>query len=199
MLETVKCIKTALILLFLLTVLTGLIYPVTVTALAQLLFPYRANGSIITREGKKIGSELIGQLFTDPKYFWGRPSATQPFPCNALSSSGSNLGPLSTGLLEQIKIRSENLRAYHILSDNIPVDLVAASGSGLDPEISPYAAFFQVQRIAKIRGIAEDRIRMLIEAKIKYRLFGILGEPRINVLQLNLALDDLSQTSIRNE
>lgn len=196
----VKEIKTALLLLVLFSILTGLIYPLAVTIMSQLIFPWRTHGSLIEINGKKVGSALIGQSFTDAKYFWGRPSATTPFPYNAESSNGSNLGPSNPDLLSAVKTRIDTL--LKIDSDNknvIPIDLVTASGSGLDPEISPAAAFYQVSRIAKSRGIAENEIQNLIKQLIKNRDLGILGEPRVKVLELNLALDNLSQpTRIQN-
>lgn len=194
--EIFKQLKTALILLMLFTLLTGFIYPMIVTGIAQLCFSWRASGSLIDQDGKIIGSELIGQAFTDPNYFWGRPSATMPFPYNAQSSSGSNLGPSNPNFLVTVKNRVANLRASDSQNhDLIPVDLVTASGSGLDPEISPLAAYYQAHRIAKVRGLSEDQILTLIDKAIKKRFLGIFGESRVNVLQLNLALDNLSKHS----
>jgi len=192
--KAIKKIKTALIMLMLFTVLTGLIYPAVVTCLAQLFFPWQANGSFIESNGKMVGSLLIGQSFANPKYFYGRPSATTPFPFNAESSSGSNLGPSNPDFLTTVKTRVANLQKENSgVHQLIPVDLVAASGSGLDPEISPLAAFYQVPRIAKIRRMTEDSIRKLVSDSIQNRTLGILGEPRVNVLQLNLALDNLKK------
>lgn len=191
--SAIKQIKTASILLLLLTILTGLIYPAIVTGLAQLLFPWRANGSLMEENGKTIGSLLIGQSFTEPKYFWGRPSATMPFSYNAANSSGSNLGPTNPDLLTAIKARAANLHQSDSQNNNllIPIDLVTASASGLDPDISPAAAFYQVPRIAEARNISAKDIQLLIEKLTINRTAGILGEPRLNVLELNLALDDL--------
>lgn len=191
--NTLKQIKTAFLLLIFFTVLTGIIYPLVVTGVAQLFFPWRANGSFIVENNQPIGSELIGQQFTDPKYFWGRPSATSPFPYNAASSSGSNLGPSNPNLFATVKERITNLKNADPQNQNlIPVDLVTASASGLDPEISPQAAFYQISRIAKARGLPKNEIQSLVLNSIKYRTLGILGEPRTNVLQLNLALDQLA-------
>ncbi len=185
----IKQIRTAVILLILFSILTGLIYPLVVTGLAQLLFPWQANGSIIQQNGKVVGSALIGQAFTDPKYFWSRPSATTPFSYNAENSSGSNLGPSNPDFLSAVRERVANLHKADPQNQNlIPVDLVTASGSGLDPEISPVAAFYQAHRIAVARGLPEKDIHELIEGLIKKRTFRILGEPRVNVLELNLAL-----------
>ena len=193
--KAIRKIKTSLILLMLFTVLTGLIYPAVVTCLAQLFFPWQANGSFIENKGKVVGSLLIGQSFTNPKYFYGRPSATTPFPFNAESSSGSNLGPSNPELLTAVKARVANLQKENSgMHPLIPVDLVTASGSGLDPEISPLAAFYQVPRIAKARRMAESGISKLVSDLIQNRTLGILGEPRVNVLQLNLALDNLKNS-----
>ena len=189
--ETINQLKIAFILLILFTVLTGLIYPSIVTGIAQLLFPWKANGSFIEHNNKTVGSQLIGQSFSDPKYFWGRASATTPFPYNAASSSGSNLAPSNPELLTKIKARVTQLReADPQNSSRIPVDLATASGSGLDPEISPLAAFYQASRIAKARGRSEKEIQQLINENIHHRSLGILGEPRVNVLQLNIALNN---------
>jgi K+-transporting ATPase ATPase C chain len=189
-----KQLKTGFILLIFFSILTGLIYPAVIAGIAQLLFPWRANGSLIAQNNKIIGSELIGQSFTDTKYFWSRPSATTPFPYNAAASSGSNLGPTNPDFLASIKSRVENLQQSNSQQQQnlIPVDLVTASGSGLDPDISPAAAFYQVARIAKVRNIPEKNIQELITKLMIPRVLGILGEPRVNVLQLNLALDNLT-------
>ncbi len=185
-------LTTAFYLLILLTILTGVLYPLTITALAQLFFPNEANGSIIEKNGIKIGSALIGQNFSSPKYFWGRKSVTLPFPYNGEASSGSNSGPSNITFLDIIKKRVDEIKGNDLLnSDLIPVDLVTASGSGLDPEISPYAALYQVKRVAVARNISEDKIRDLIYLNIIERSLYLFGEPRINVLQLNLALDNL--------
>lgn len=197
--SSIKQIKTAFMLLILFSILTGLIYPAVVTGLAQLLFSWRANGSIMQQNNKIIGSELIGQSFSDPKYFWSRPSATTPFPYNAENSSGSNLGPSNPDFLATVKDRVANLRKADPQNKNlIPVDLVTASGSGLDPEISPLAAFYQVHRVAIARGVSETEIQILIKNRIKNRFLKILGEPRVNVLELNLALDNLESSNVKS-
>lgn len=183
-------IRPALAMLFVLTLVTGVVYPLIVTGLAQMMFPHQANGSLILREGKVIGSELIGQHFDDPKYFWSRPSATSPFPYNAAASSGSNLGPTNPALIEAIKKRVAALRAADPGNEApVPGDLVTASGSGLDPHISPAAALYQADRVARTRGLEERQVRDLIARYTDGRQFGLLGEPRVNVLKLNLALD----------
>jgi len=183
-------IRPAIVLLVVLSVLTGLAYPALVTAIAQVAFPFQANGSLITRDGKVVGSALIGQPFDDPKYFWGRPSATSPFPYNAAASSGSNLGPTNPALLDAVKGRVEALRAADPSNRGpVPVDLVTASASGLDPHISPAAALYQVPRVAKARKLDTAVVRTLVERHIEGRTFGVLGEPRVNVLALNLSLD----------
>lgn len=185
-------LRSALTLLALLTVLTGLVYPLIVTGVAQLLFPARAGGSILVRDGHAVGSALIGQSFSDPRHFWGRPSATTPQPYNGTASTGSNLGPLNSALLDAVKERLKALRAADPGSDApVPVDLVTASGSGLDPQISVAAAYYQAARVARARGLPEARVRALIAAHTEGRLLGVLGEPRVNVLELNLALDAL--------
>ncbi|HTP42410.1 MAG TPA: potassium-transporting ATPase subunit KdpC [Nitrospiria bacterium] len=185
-------LRAAILSLIILTIITGLLYPLAVTGVAQLLFPRQANGTLIVQNGQAVGSELIGQPFDDPKYFWGRLSATSPYPYNGASSSGSNLGPTNDALSKAVKDRVDALHAAD--PDNTspaPVDLVTASGSGLDPHISPAAADYQVHRVAKIRGLDETKIRALVEAHTEGRQFGFLGEPRVNVLELNLALDGL--------
>ena len=185
--------RPALTMLLILTVLTGLVYPLAITGMAQLFFPEQANGSLIVRDGKVIGSKLIGQYFDKPEYFWSRPSATSPFPYNAAASGGSNLGPTNQALIEAVKARVAALRTADPGNDlPIPVDLVTASGSGLDPHISPAAALYQVKRVARARDVDENRIRGLIARHTEGRQFGLLGEPRVNVLELNLALDALS-------
>jgi potassium-transporting ATPase KdpC subunit len=180
----------ALRMLVVLSVLTGVIYPYVVTGIAQLAFPLTANGSLISGDGKTLGSDLIGQPFDDPKYFWSRPSATSPQPYNAGASSGSNQGPRNPALADAVKDRIKALRDAD--PDNkapVPVDLVTASGSGLDPDISVAAALYQLHRVAKARGMPEDKVRALVDQSTLGRTFGILGEPRVNVLELNLALD----------
>ena len=190
--EVLGQIKTAFILLALMTLITGLLYPLVVTALAALFFPWQANGSLIEQNGKPIGSLLIGQNFTSANYFWGRPSATTPFPYNGKASSGSNSGPSNLVFLETVKERVGHLKQIESQNSlSIPVDLVTASGSGLDPDISPLAAFYQASRIAAARNIPKTEIQALIQRQIKNRTYGLLGEPRVNVLQLNLALDNL--------
>lgn len=186
-------LRPALMMLLILTVLTGVMYPLAVTGLAQLLFPTQANGSLMTRDGKVIGSELIGQYFDEPKYFWGRPSATSPYPYNAAASSGSNLGPTNPVLIEAVKRRVGALRAADPGNEApVPVDLVTASGSGLDPHISPAAALYQVHRVARVRGVQESQVKDLVALHTEGRQFGLLGEPRVNVLKLNLALDTVT-------
>jgi K+-transporting ATPase ATPase C chain len=185
-------LRPALTMLLLLTVLTGLVYPLAVTGLAQMFFPDQANGSLIVRENKVIGSKLIGQYFDKPEYFWSRPSATSPFAYNAAASGGSNLGPTNPLLIEAVKARIVALRAADPGHDlPIPVDLVTASGSGLDPHISPAAALFQVKRVARARNLDETTVYKLVGQHTEERQFGVLGERRVNVLQLNLALDAL--------
>jgi K+-transporting ATPase ATPase C chain len=174
------------------TVLTGLLYPLVVTGIAQLAFPHQANGSLIVVNGKTVGSTLIGQQFTAPKYFWGRLSATGPYPYNAASSSGSNLGPSNPALLDEVKARIAALKAADPGNTQpIPVDLVTSSGSGLDPDISVAAALYQLPRVARVRGLNESAVRALVDQYTQGRTLGFLGEPRVNVLQLNLALDAL--------
>jgi K+-transporting ATPase ATPase C chain len=185
-----KQLRIAVLSTLVLTVITGLIYPFAITGLAQLLFPKQANGSLIYKDGKAVGSSLIGQPFDDPKYFWSRLSATSPVPYNAASSSGSNLGPTNPALLKAVQDRVDALRKAD--PDNkqpIPVDLATASGSGLDPHISPAAAEYQVGRVAKVRGLPEMAVRGLIQKHTQGRFLGLLGEPGVNVLELNLDLD----------
>jgi K+-transporting ATPase ATPase C chain len=192
-------IRPAIVLLAGLSLITGLAYPLAITGLAQVLFPHQANGSLIEQDGKVIGSALIGQQFQDDKYFHGRPSATVkpdpddasktvPEPYNAANSAGSNLGPTSKALAERAKDDVGKLRAENP-NARVPIDLVTTTASGLDPHISPEAAFFQVPRVAKARNMPEDRVRQLVGRHVEGRLFGFLGEPRVNVLALNLALD----------
>lgn len=183
-------LRPAITLLLALTIVTGVLYPLAVTGLAQLIFPSRANGSLIVRDGKAIGSDLIGQPFSDPKYFWGRPSATAPFANNSLSSGGSNLGPTNSALTDAVKQRIDALHAADPGNQTaIPVDLVTASGSGLDPHISPAAAQYQLARVARARGRSEHEIAQLVAQATENRQLGLLGEARVNVLRLNLLLD----------
>ncbi|HEY5145281.1 MAG TPA: potassium-transporting ATPase subunit KdpC [Polyangiaceae bacterium] len=191
-------LRPALVSLAALTVITGLAYPLLVTGVAQAAFPHQANGSIIVQDGKEVGSHLIGQSFDAPKYFWGRLSATadsngKALAYNAGSSVASNLGPTNPALIDEVKGRVDALHAADPDNDTpIPVDLVTSSGSGLDPEISPAAAAYQVHRVAKARGLDDGRVRALVEAHTEARQLGILGEARVNVLELNLALDGLA-------
>ncbi|MFO1372293.1 MAG: potassium-transporting ATPase subunit KdpC [Candidatus Competibacteraceae bacterium] len=185
-------IRPAVTLFILLSAVTGLIYPLLVAGIGQAAFPAQAAGSLIERDGEPVGSRLIGQNFTDPKYFWGRPSATTPQPYNAAASGGSNLGPLNPALKEAVESR---IKALHAADPGntapIPVDLVTASASGLDPHISPAAAEYQVTRVARARGLTPEVLRNLVTQQTEDRQWGILGEPRVNVLELNLALDGL--------
>jgi potassium-transporting ATPase KdpC subunit len=194
----IKQLRASIIMLAVLTVVTGLLYPFAMTVLAQAMFPYQANGSLIMQNGKAVGSTLIGQNFDDPKYFWGRLSATAPVPYTAFNantltgSSGSNYGPLNPALIDAVKARIDALKAAD--PDNtapIPVDLVTSSGSGLDPHISPAAAQYQVKRVAKARGLDVATVQKLVDENTEGRTLGFLGEPRVNVLRLNLALDTL--------
>ena len=183
-------LKPALLMLVVFTLLTGLLYPLVVTGVSQVIFSHRANGSLIERDGKAIGSELIGQPFSRPKYFWSRPSATSPYPYNAASSSGSNQGPTNPALTDAVTARVKALRDAD--PDNkapVPVDLVTASASGLDPHISPAAAEYQINRVAKARGMDSSRVRELVAQYTEGRQLGFLGEAGVNVLKLNLALD----------
>jgi K+-transporting ATPase ATPase C chain len=196
-----KQIRPAIVLLIGLAVITGLVYPLAITGIAGVVFPSQTQGSLIERNGTVVGSALIGQQFKDDKYFHGRPSATTTpdpkdpsksvdAPYNAANSGGSNMGPTSKALAERVKGEVDQLKKENP-SEPVPVDLVTTSGSGLDPDISPEAARFQAPRVAKARGLPEGRVRDLVESQVKGRLFGLLGEPRVNVLELNLALDKL--------
>jgi len=191
-----KQLRPALVSLLLLTLITGVIYPLVVTGIAQALFPSQANGSLILKDGQAVGSKLIGQSFDDPKYFWGRLSATGTFPYNAFNaenltgSSGSNYGPLNPALISMVQARIDALKAADPTNTApTPVDLVTASGSGLDPHISIAAALYQVSRVAKARGMSAADVQTLVDKYTEGRQFGFLGEPRVNVLELNLALD----------
>ncbi|WP_398307177.1 potassium-transporting ATPase subunit KdpC [Zoogloea sp.] len=185
-------LRPALSLFVLLSAITGLAYPLAVTGIAGAVFPEQAAGSLILQDGKPVGSSLIGQNFSDPKHFWGRPSATAPQPYNAAASSGSNQGPLNPALVDAVKGRVEALRAADPGNTApIPTDLVSASASGLDPHISPAAALWQTGRVAKARGLPEAQIKALVDAHTEGRQWGLLGEARVNVLKLNLALDAL--------
>ncbi len=190
-------LRAAIMSLLVLTLVTGVAYPLLVTGIAQAAFPRQANGSLIEKNGKPIGSSLIGQSFDDPKYFWGRLSATsdanaKSLPYNGASSSGSNLGPNNPALIDEVKARVDALHAADPENTApIPVDLVTSSGSGLDPDISPAAAEYQVHRVAKARSLDESRVRAAVSAHTSQRLLGVLGEPRVNVLDLNLAIDGM--------
>jgi potassium-transporting ATPase KdpC subunit len=187
-------IRPAVMLLLLFTLLTGLLYPLAITGIAQLIFPQQANGSLVTNNGQVVGSSLIGQNFDDPKYFWGRLSATDPYPYNAAASSGSNLGPTNPALLDEVQSRITALKAADPTNTQlIPVDLVTSSGSGLDPHISVAAALYQIPRVARLRGLDQDTVRALVDKCTQGRQLRFLGEPRVNVLQLNLALDQIGK------
>jgi K+-transporting ATPase ATPase C chain len=189
--EILKELRPTIVVFVTMTIITGVAYPLAVSGIAAAVFPLAGGGSLIERDGKKVGSRLIGQPFDDAKYFWSRPSATGPA-YNAAASSGSNLGPINPALLDAVKGRVEALKAAHPTQTGpVPVDLVTASGSGLDPHISPAAAYYQVPRVAAARGYADDKVRDLVARHIEPRDLGLLGEPRVNVLLLNLALDDL--------
>ncbi len=183
-------LRPALVLFLMLTLLTGIAYPLLVTGVAQTLFPVQTHGSLVLRDGKAVGSRLIGQSFTDPAHFWGRPSATSPLPYNAAASGGSNLGPMNPALADAVKTRVAALRAADPANlAAVPVDLVTASASGLDPHISLAAAQYQLGRVAKARRLSTEAVQALIDQSTQQPLLGLLGEPVVNVLQLNLALD----------
>jgi potassium-transporting ATPase KdpC subunit len=185
-------LRPAIISIAIFTFLTGILYPLLIAGIAQVIFPSQANGSLIEQNGQVVGSELIGQSFDDPRYFWGRLSATSPFPYNAAASSGSNLGPTNPALINEVSARIAAMKAADPQNNSpIPVDLVTSSGSGLDPNISVAAALYQVPRIAKARGLSKEIVSALVERYTQGRQFGLLGEPRINVLDLNLALDEI--------
>ncbi len=189
----VRTFRDALLMLVALTIVTGVVYPLVVSAIAQLALKGPAEGSLIERDGKVVGSSLIGQPFSDPKYFWSRPSATSPMPYNAGASGGSNLGPINPALVDAVKSRVEALRAADPGNQApIPIDLVTASASGLDPHISPAAAAYQVDRVAKARHLPPERVRSLVAEHTQGRQLGFFGEPVVNVLQLNLALDRMA-------
>ena len=189
-----KILRQSVIALVALTVITGIIYPLAVTGIARGVFPHKSSGSLIVQNGTAVGSSLIGQPFSDPKYFWSRPSATSPEPYNAAASSGSNLGPTNPALLKAIQQRIAALRAADPGNTQpVPVDLVTASGSGLDPDISPAAAYYQAGRVARLRGLSLTDVDALIARFTEGRQLGVLGDPRVNVVQLNLALDSLAK------
>ena len=190
----IKELKPAFLMLLLLTLLTGGVYPLVVTGISQVAFPARANGSLIVRGDQAVGSSLIGQPFSDPKYSWSRPSATSPYPYNAAASSGSNQGPTNPALTDAVTARIKALReADPANKGEVPVDLVTASASGLDPHISPAAAEYQINRVARVRNLDPSKVRALVAENTDGRQLGVLGEPGVNVLKLNLALDALSQ------
>jgi K+-transporting ATPase ATPase C chain len=189
--ELLRQLRPTLVTFTFLTLLTGIIYPLMVSGVAWLAFPSAASGSLIQRDGKTVGSRLIGQPFDDERYFWSRPSATGPYPYNGGASSGSNLGPTNPALIEAVKRRIADLKAAHPAQTGaVPIDLVTASASGLDPHISPAAAYYQVERVAAARGLPPAEVRKLVDQHIEPRSLGLLGEPRVNVLLLNLALDE---------
>lgn len=189
-------LRPAIVLFLVLTALTGIVYPLAVTAIAQVIFRDQAAGSLVMNGGRPVGSRVLGQSFSDPKYFWSRPSATSPQPYNGIASSASNLGPLNPALTDTIKARIEALKAADPTNTGpVPIDLVTASASGLDPDISLAAASYQVARIARVRGLDPAAVRTLIDARAQGRFLGVVGEPRINVLDLNLALDALRPMS----
>ena len=184
-------LRSAILIFLVLTVLTGLVYPLVVTGIAQAVFPHQAGGSLIVKNGQAVGSELIGQPFAGPRYFWSRPSATAPFPYNAASSGGSNLGPTNKALIDRVKGDVDRIRAAHPGKGLVPVDLVTTSASGLDPHISPAAAIYQVERVAAARGLDPAALRQLVDRHTEGRWLGVIGDARVNVLELNLDLDGL--------
>jgi potassium-transporting ATPase KdpC subunit len=185
-----QTLRPALVLFVVLSLVTGLLYPLLITAIGRAVFPQQASGSLIIRDGKLVGSELIGQSFSDPKYFWGRPSATAPVPYNGVASGGSNLAPTNPALVDAVKARVDAFKAAAPWNQAaIPIDLVTASASGLDPHISPAAAAYQVKRVAKARGVEVNRVAKLVEEHTEPRQWRVFGEPRVNVLELNLAVD----------
>jgi K+-transporting ATPase KdpC subunit len=193
-------LKTTVLMFIILTIITGIIYPLVVTGIAQLFFHNQANGSMLVCDGKVIGSKLIGQSFDDPKYFWGRLSATSSEPFNAASSAGSNLGPSNSSLLDAIKARVSNLQKADAENKNpIPVDLVTSSASGLDPHISLASAYYQIPRVARGRKMNEDAVRAMVKENIEDRFLGVIGEPVVNVLRLNLALDSAGKVQIKQK
>jgi K+-transporting ATPase ATPase C chain len=195
--KIIKQIKIGFMLLLLLTFLTGFCYPLMITGIAQLIFPWQANGSLIQDKELKIGSSLIGQSFDDPRFFWGRPSATVPFPYNGANSSGSNMGPSNPIFIDVVKARVKYINESHPHNPSlIPVDLVTASGSGLDPDISPMSAFYQVSRVAEANHLSERKVAELVNHLIKNRMAWVLGEPRVNVLELNMALAKMAPDSL---
>lgn len=192
-----KEFRPALMVFLALTIITGVVYPLLVTGVGLAMFGSRANGSLIVKDGQVVGSELIGQSFADPRHFWGRLSATGPFPYNASSSSGSNYGPLNPSLADAVKGRIDALRAADPGAGiPVPVDLVTASGSGLDPHVSPAAAEYQIARVARARRLDPDAVRALVRRHTELRQFGLLGEPRVNVLLINLELDEIRTSAL---
>lgn len=191
--DLTRQLRPTLVIFVAMTLLTCVIYPLVVSGIAWTVFPSAAHGSLIVKDGKTIGSKLIGQAFDDDKYFWSRPSATRPYPYNGGASSGSNLGPINPALLDAVKQRVADIKARHPdQKGDVPVDLVTASASGLDPHISPAAAYYQVERVAAARSLPPDHVRKLVAEHVEGRTLGLLGEPRVNVLLLNLALDEFA-------
>jgi K+-transporting ATPase ATPase C chain len=187
-------VRAAILLFLVLSLITGVVYPLVLTGVAQVVFPDQANGSLLHGGGTVVGSSLIGQSFSDPRYFWGRPSATSPFPYNAALGAGTNFGPTNPALVEEVETAAAALRRADPLNKElIPVDLVTSSGSGLDPHISPAAAAWQLPRVARARGLSPATVRRLVQAHTSGRALGFLGEPRVNVLELNLALDAMGR------